>query len=288
MAARAAALAGAQTHLDHALRLEQEGLISRAERLHAEVALAEADRQCRHARGQLEIARTALALFLDLEREPATLSAPPVPDAVPLPDTARLRRLARDNHPLLGTLDAKRAMAAEGVRAEQGRLYPELFAFGRRELVTSDLTILEPEWAVGLGVNWPLLDRTDRVNRLRAARLREREVAAMAEQARRDLETLVESRALDARQAADQYAALGSLLELARENLRVRERAFAEGLATSLEVVDARVGLAQAETARAAARYLFTVHYALLLEAAGCTEEFAHMLNTCPNIPPQP
>jgi outer membrane protein TolC len=287
LAAYTVARDGAQQHWRHARRLEEEGLISAAERLHAEVAHAEADRVARHAARRLEISRTVLALFLNLDEAPLTTTALPDPQNEAVADTAFWRTRARRDHPILAELDASRRLAAEGIRAERGRLQPEVFAFGRRELVPSDLTLLEPEWAIGLGVNWALLDRTDRVNRLRAARLRERQVETLADQAARDLETLVESQLLEARQAAEQFATLERMLDLARENLRVRERAFAEGLGSSLEVVDARVGLARVETARALARYEFTVHYARLLETSGNVEPFARFLSEpSPHTPP--
>lgn len=273
-----AASEGAREHWRHAQRLEMEGLISAAERLHAEVAFAEAQRLERHAARRLEIAQTVLDLFLDLEETPLLTTALPDPSLEMVADSAALRMKARRDHPAVGEIEANRQLAAEGLRAERGRLQPEVFAFGRRELVTSDLTLLDPEWAVGVGVSLPLLDRTDRSNRVRAARLRERQIEALASQVSRDLEMLVESRLLEVRAAAEQFETLEQTRELARENLRVRERAFVEGLATSLEVVDARVGLARVETARSLARYEFIVNYALLQEATGDIDSFAHIL----------
>lgn len=288
LAAREAARKGAEQHLKHALRLENEGLISYAERLHAEVSHAEADRVARHAARRLEIARKVLALFLNLDELPETTTPLPDPSAESVAGSSFWRSKSSREHPILGVLDANRRLAAEGSRAEHGRMFPEVYAFGRQELVRSDLTILEPEWAVGIGFNWSLLDRSDRINRQRAARLRERQIEALTEQAMRDLQTLLESRLLEVQQAAEQFETLGSMINLAQENLRVREHAFAEGLSSSLDVVEARVGLAQVETARAAARYQFAVQYALLLEAAGSVEAFGQVLSPSTIASPQP
>lgn len=273
------AAAGARQHYEHALRLEAEGMISQAERLHAGVALTEADRAARQAERQLAMARTALALFLNRDNLEDRFT--PLPEPLGLDDlqAAQLRSAARVQHPVIATLEANRRLAVEGIRAERGRMQPEVFAFGRRELVPSDLTVLEPEWAVGIGVNLALLDRNDRVNRVRAARLRERQVEALLQQVGRDIETLVENLLMEVELAVDQYQALDAMFAMARENLRVRERAFTEGLATSLEVVDARVGLARVETARAAARYQYIVHFALLQEATGSIDRFSRILS---------
>lgn len=282
--AREAALAGAEHHFENARRLEEEGLISAVERLHAEVARAEADREARHARRQWDIARTALALFLQMESDLMPSTPLPEPDAALIPAASRLRARAVRDHPALNRLEAQRRQAVEGVRAERGKLHPEVFAFGRRELATADLTLLEPEWAVGIGINLPLLDRSDRLNRMRAARLRERQIEALAEQVARDLETLIESRVLEVKQAVEHYETLASSLGLARENLRVRERAFAEGMSSSLEVTDARNRLVEVETALVVTRYQYVLKSALLYEAAGSLEGFTTLLGFGPNL----
>ena len=63
-------------------------------------------------------------------------------------------------------------------------------------------------------------------------------------------------------------------LALARENLRVRSRGFEEGVATSLDVVDARLSLGRVELGKLAAARDFDVALAELLEAAGQTEQY--------------
>ena len=65
-----------------------------------------------------------------------------------------------------------------------------------------------------------------------------------------------------------------STLDLARENLRVRDLAFREGQGTSLDVVDARLTLVRAETARAVATAEYAVALASLLEASGQSDRF--------------
>jgi len=56
---------------------------------------------------------------------------------------------------------------------------------------------------------------------------------------------------------------------LAEENLRLRERGFSEGQATSIDVNDARNASARSQTARAVAAYDYVTALAQLLQAAG-------------------
>ena len=60
----------------------------------------------------------------------------------------------------------------------------------------------------------------------------------------------------------------------------MRTRAFEEGLATSLDVVDARLSLSRVELERLAAAYEFDVALADLLEASGQGARFEQLLAT--------
>lgn len=70
-------------------------------------------------------------------------------------------------------------------------------------------------------------------------------------------------------QAREQFKLLDSTIALSEENLRLRERGFEEGQATSLDVNEARNALARSQTARAVAAYDFVIGLAQLLQAAG-------------------
>jgi outer membrane protein TolC len=74
--------------------------------------------------------------------------------------------------------------------------------------------------------------------------------------------------------ARDQFDTLARSIALAQENIRVRTLAFREGLATTLEVVDAEVQLSRARIERAAAAYQFDVALAEMLEASGQADRF--------------
>ena len=64
------------------------------------------------------------------------------------------------------------------------------------------------------------------------------------------------------------------LVALAEELLRMRRMAFAEGMATSTEVIDAENALSEVSLARLAAYYGYDVALANLLALCGMTDEF--------------
>jgi outer membrane protein TolC len=121
---------------------------------------------------------------------------------------------------------------------------------------------------------WTLFDGLSREKGIVAARERVAKVDELTRRARRDVETLVEKKYRETRKAQEQAEAFESALVLARENLRVRSRGFEEGVATSLDVVDARLSLARVELGKLAAARDFDVALAELLEVAGQSEQY--------------
>ncbi|WP_049470160.1 TolC family protein, partial [Stenotrophomonas maltophilia] len=67
---------------------------------------------------------------------------------------------------------------------------------------------------------------------------------------------------------------LDSSIAQAQENLRLQELAFREGQATSLDVIDARLGLGGARVERAQAAYQYDIALAQLLEVSGQMDRF--------------
>jgi len=129
-----------------------------------------------------------------------------------------------ENQPILKRLDANVNLAKAGVQAQTGRFMPDIYAFGKDELYRDDLTILDPKWAVGVGVKLPLFEGGQRIFDSAAARHQVKSVEALQEQAKRDLSALVDVRFQEMRKAQDRFTALESTVELARENERVRQK----------------------------------------------------------------
>lgn len=270
---RAETLSGLNEHVRQAEALEREGQIARAERLHAQVSRDEAERELMSAENQAVIARIALAgLFAG--KEPVTPISPLFLITEPLRPLADFLLETQGHHPAIDMVDAKRAQAAAAVAGERGRLRPEVYLFGAKELNRSDLTLLDPDWAAGVGLRVVLFERTDRTHRLAAARLQVRRAELLTADLQDKLRLLVEKSYREADLARRHYASLVSTLDLAQENLRVREIAFREGQGTSLDVVDARLTLVRAETARAVATADYAVALANLLEASGQSDRF--------------
>ena len=71
--------------------------------------------------------------------------------------------------------------------------------------------------------------------------------------------------------------ALNTTIELSEELVRMRKKAFAEGMVTSTEVVDAETLLSKTKVARLAAYYEYDVTLMNLLALCGIPEQFGSM-----------
>ncbi len=262
--------AGMEEHLYNARRLEEEGMIAHAERLHAEVAHAEALRELKAARHDVDLAAAALRTLLVTENDLHPSSMMFVIHELPALGTVQQRAL--ENNPELGRLDAQQELAREATVVERAAYRPDVALFAVRELHTADLTILEPQWAAGIGVTLSLFDGFSRGHRVAAAQATESILAHLEHGARNDVALIVERHYRRLQKAVEQFDSVNATIALAEESLRVRSLAFREGFATSLDVVDARSSLAGARLTRLAIAHDFITSLADLLATAGQVE----------------
>lgn len=263
-------------HVFQARRLQEEGFIARTEVLHAQVAQARAERERKASLRDLDLAKIALANILAAKNPVIPVSPLFLLPSVD-PEAAFIRQ-ARDHHPAIARIEAVRDRAGENLKAARSERYPTVYLFGTRELYENDLTVLDPAWSIGAGVNVTLFDGGARAGKIAAARNIENQAELMRSKLARDLETLVSSRYQEMMKASEQYDSLQSSVDLAKENIRARNRSFEEGLATSLDVVDAQLSLSETRVERLLAAYNFDVALARLLEACGRGTKFPQYL----------
>jgi outer membrane protein TolC len=274
---REAVLEQADRQLDRAIRIEQQGLIPHVERLNAQVERDEAARDQVSAQRDREIAEASLRRLLHRDTVVGT-STPLFISTQPLKPLTEWLLLAERANPTLAALAAKRSQAEQGVTVAQSSWKPEVFAFGSYSLIKKYQTLIEPDWIAGVGVSFKLFSHEDRAATVSSAREALREVQSLEAAADTGIATQVESMYRKVEQAREQFKLLDSTIALAEENLRLRERGFGEGQATSLDVSDARNSLARSQTARAVAAYDFVVALVQLLEAAGQTPTLADII----------
>ena len=265
-------LDGIEQHLNQAQKLEESGMLANSERLHAEVAYADALRNYKRSVRKTNIAQAGLKNTLSSEETITPLSN--------LFLTKKIKRLeeyidsAQKYNHLLKGIAAKKEQAIQKYQAEKSSHMPNVYLFGKYELYKNDLTLLEPEWAAGAGVNLSLFEGFSNTHKIMAAKKLKEQIRHFEEKAKRDIDTLVENNYNEIMMEIEQFEALTTSKKFANENFRVRKRAFKAGMATSLSVVDAQLALSKVKFERLNAVYAFDIALAELLEVCGLSEQY--------------
>lgn len=270
---RAEVLAGMNRHLYDAEQLEKNGMVARAERLYAQMYVAEAEKDLQKAVRDVRTINIALGNTLNSQNDYAPLTSLFVVSRVE--DVDYFKNAARENNPLLHQVDLKERLAREAVKYQRAAFVPQLAAMGGIDAYHYQLTKLAPRWVVGAGVKWNLFDGLNREFKYSAAKQRVRQVESLREQAASDISTLVEKVYNEMMTNGEQIRALDAAIEFGAEYLRIQEKAFVEGTASSSDVVDARLNLAKYKIERLQAAYNYDVCLAKLLETCGLTPRFS-------------
>lgn len=259
---------GFDLHLKNARRMEEEGMLSRAQTLQVEVARDAAQRQLNRAELEHENAVASLARVADVEAGVTPTTPLFVNRDQVGPASVFLDSAGQSNSRLIQA-QAGRDLAEAGADLAASRMKPSVYAFGTYNMNPDDSLPTEPDWAFGLGARYTLMSSLDRRRMLGAARAQASAAGEVERQARDDARLLVTRAYNQVELARRQFLTMDSSLEAARENLRVQEVGFREGEATAASVIDARNLLGTARLQRAAAAYEYDLSLAALLAAAG-------------------
>lgn len=181
---------------------------------------------------------------------------------------------------LLNQLNLQEHMAKQQIRIDQSGYLPNIALFGKQTLYSHGIqSNLLPRTMVGIGFTWNLFDGLEREKRIRQSRLTQQTLALGQEKARDDLSVGVDKLYTGLQKALDNVRALNTTIELSEELVRMRKKAFAEGMATSTEVVDAETLLSKTKVARLAAYYEYDVTLMNLLALCGIPEQYSNLQN---------
>lgn len=275
-----------EEHLARSKKLEEGGQISKAERLRAEVALAEAENALEDSYRDQTLARLALASLLHTDTNITAITPVMAPEQTF--GMEEFKQLALDRHPGLRQLRTERKRSQDAVSAARADYYPTVALFAYKELYTRDLTLLEPDWAVGAKMQWDLFKGGETRSKVSNARALDRSLSSMEEQTMDNIGLLVEKRWREMEHAKSRLESLKKTRELAEEAHRSQTLAYEAGLATGLDVVDAELALSRLQVADLKAHYDAVVAWLGLLEASGEVVNAGEMLKNVKPVEEKP
>jgi outer membrane protein len=258
--------------LQHAKILLQAGTLQRVDVLRLEVERARIEQQLLQADTMALGARRKLALLLGLPdgTELALVDIDTTPPALAWTEDEAVVRARRDR------ADARAAEATShaaelGVAVTRASYYPTVSLVGvySHAISSASFGSAADSAYVGVSLDWNLWDWGKRAAEVEGAR-------ALSRQARLTQGALVDQIAVDARgrwqdartaQATLEVAARG--LAAAVEAQRLQAARFAQGAATTVEVVDAETALANAQAQAVIGRYQYLVAWMALSREVG-------------------
>lgn len=258
---------GVELHMNNAKQLEANGIIARAETLYAEMAYSQA--VASYEKSLLDVATTNSALSGSLSQSALYEPTTELFISNDIPSLDQFKTKVKQNSSQLKQVGLIKKLAEQAVKAERGNFFPQVAAIGGYDIWNFQLSNQLPRWVAGVGVKFNIFDGLEREYKYKAAKAQVRQVEAVEQKANTDIMILVEKLYNSMLAAQEQVKANDTSIAFAEEYLTAKQKAFAEGMATSSDVVDAQLNLAKYKTERLAAMYAFDTTLAKLLALSG-------------------
>lgn len=261
-------------HYEHSQKLYSHGQIAKVETLMAKASYDKAVVDAKKAQRNYEIAQIALTNLLHVKSPIEPKTGLFINQKLPHLSTFLDKTIS--SYPGLNLLKAKRIQSEGLIKASKGAYYPEVFLFGDYNLYKDNSLVSKsmPDWVAGVGLSMPLISSSGRGGKLDAAYSKRLQVDFMYEDAKRKLSVLVKKTYKQAKQALEEYEGLSSSVDLGEENVRLREKSFLQGMATSLDVIDAELFLQGVKTQRLVASYEYIIALTKLLAISDQIDDF--------------
>ncbi|MGM0423448.1 MAG: TolC family protein [Thermodesulfobacteriota bacterium] len=247
----------AKQQQERAQALLEAGMSTETDVLRARVLVAQAREQLEQAQNDREIAREDLALEIGLDELPAGQLQPHEPQ-MPAEDMQKLQRIGLDTRQDLD--QAQKALQAEGERVELQRadFFPRLSLHGQYSR-TDEEEIFQGEekedWQASVQVSYPLFTGGKRKAELEQARSKKRQARASLARLKRQIKTQVRSAYLNIQTREEIVQHLEEEVQAARSNYRQVLAQYEQGLATSVDLIDAQTAFSEAESRLAQSRF---------------------------------
>jgi len=273
---------GIGEHLRQAKLLEKEGMISKAERLHAQVAYSEALRDYKSAQSDVNIAEEGLKSLIKAENANLkNVSIEPVSLLFIYDNEINLNEIKQSmltDNPQLKQLKAKKKAMNAKYHAKAAEYSPNISLVAYDIAGASHLSEAVPRAAFGATANWLLFDGFSRYNNVKAADAERKMVDFEIKDAENNLESLATKQYEEMIKNKTSYECSDSAIENAQEALKTANLAFKEGFGTSLQVTDAQMMLSKVKIERLNAIYNYDLSLVNLLKTSGNTNEFLKYL----------
>ena len=259
-------------HQHDAVKLEENGMIAKAQRLYADLALSNAKSDLQKSKNTLRTVKTALNNTIVNKSEIiATSELFLVKDIEPV---EFFEESAMKNSPLLKQVDAKKEISKQFYSIEKSNYFPTVAIVGNKVLAQDQLADMFPNWFVGVNLNWNIFDGAARSYKVKSARATMHQVEFLEAKAKEDIKTMINKLYNEILSNIDELESLNTTYTFAQEYLRVTNKSFTEGFSTSKDVVDAQLTVNKVKIGRLKIMNDYVLNLAKLLQYSGKADMF--------------
>lgn len=265
-----------EKHYQNALKLEANGMITKAERLIFEVNRDEAKRDLEVAKKELNLAQSAFRKLVKIDSDEYLIPSTSLFINEALPPLSYFKGLIPSNNYLVSALKIQTNIQEQQIKIANSGYIPNIELLGKQTLYSHGVDkYLVPRSMIGVGFTWNIFDGLDREKKIKQAKIQKDIIQTEKEKAIDDLGLLADQFYNQTQTALDNVTALKTTIELSQELVRTRQKAFLEGMATSTEVVDAEIMLSKVRLVSLLAYFEFDLGLINLLSVCGVPESFS-------------
>lgn len=256
-----------QAHYANALKLEQQGFISKGQRMQFEVAKNNAERSQQNADANLRSSLFQLNNLLQ-SSQMTILSTPLFVNSNQNQDLNVLLKQVQDQSTLIQKMQMDTQLANANVKAQSAAQKPNLFAFGEYSLDDKQ------NWIVGVVARYNLFSGIDKNKNVQAAELQRYATELLTERTKQEIENILYKSYNEVGTAQLSHQLLLKNIQAAQENLRIQQLSFKEDMGTATQVIDAQNALSGLKSEMALNAYKYVLSLATLLQSHGSIDQF--------------
>jgi outer membrane protein TolC len=256
-----------QQHLNNALKLEQQGFISKGQRMQFEVARNNAERSYQTTQADLQASLFQLNNLLHASQI-TQLSSPLFVNRDAPSNVNSLLNSFSTQSPLIQKMKMDTELAKANVKIQQAAKRPTVFAFGEYSLDENE------NWIVGVAARYNLFSGIDKHKNIQAAELKRSAAELMTARTQQEIENIIYKSYSEAVSAQQSDLLLQQNMHAAQENLRIQQLSFKEDMGTANQVIDAQNALSALKAETALNAYKYVLSLATLLQSHGSIAEF--------------
>ncbi|WP_228156970.1 TolC family protein [Acinetobacter sp. WCHAc060042] len=256
-----------QKHYNNALKLEQQGFISKGQRMQFEVAKNNAQRSEQASQSNLKASLFQLNNLLQ-SSQITELTTPLFINSTQNQDLNALLKSYTDHSALVQKMQMDTQLAQANVKVQNAAKKPHIFAFGEYSLDDKN------NWIIGLAAQYNLFSGIDKNKNVQAAELQRYASELMTARTKQEIENVIYKSYSEATTAQQSDQLLQQNIKAAQENLRIQELSFKEDMGTATQVIDAQNMLSALKAETALNAYKYVMSLATLLQSHGSIDQF--------------